>query len=97
MKTNVRKSNFRNVVVEKKTLIIEVKERAIDEDTFFEKTGVPINEATADTVDKFISDSFASEGYTFINDHRSEKFSLSLDVSPEEISARSSGSVSYYG
>ena len=84
MKSNVRKSNFRNVVVEKKTLIIEVKERAIDEDTFFEKTGVPINEATADTVDKFISDSFASEGHTFISDHESEKVTLSLDVSPEE-------------
>ena len=84
MKTNVRKSNFRNVVVEKKTLIIEVKERAIDEDTFFEKIGVPINEATADTVDKFISDSFASEGHTFISDHESEKVTLSLDVSPEE-------------
>ena len=83
MKTNVRKSNFRNVVVEKKTLIIEVKERAIDEDTFFEKTGVPINEATADTVDKFISDSFASEGHTFISDHESEKVTLSLDVSLE--------------
>lgn len=82
MKTNVRKSNYRKVAIEKKTQFIEVMEVAIDDDTFFNKTGIPIDEATADTVNKFISAVGNSDGHSFINELKSKTVTLNLDFLP---------------